>query len=373
MLQQRASHTATLLPDGTVLVTGGWIHFYTIASAELYDLTTEKWSSTGSLQTPRDDHTATLLRNGKVLVVGGRNLTESKPRQRFVYASAELYDPATKTWSTAGRMQTERMAHIATLLPDGRVLVVGGLAQRGNAATSAEIYDPTTEKWSITGSPQTHVVASSLLDNGKVLGVGDDLKPKSKAPATSAELYDPATGVWTRTAPPLVHLPSAPEGYYRTTLLHEGHVFLTEFFSKRLNSSPPVKAELYDPAAGTWTETGKEIKGRFAATTTLLPDGSVLICGGKYPYGNTLPRTGLPFNAIPVGETAEVYLAAIGSWIKAGNPATARFHHTATLLPNGKVLIAGGESYDNKDGGGPTTACELYDAPLAGHGRVPER
>jgi len=150
LLQQRAAHTATLLPDGTVLVTGGWIHFYTIASAELYDPTTEKWSSTDSLQTPRDHHTATLLRNGKVLVVGGMNLTKSKPRQRIVHASAELYDPASKTWSAAENMQTERAGHTATLLPDGRVLVVGGLSQRHNAAINPEIYDPTTGKWSST-------------------------------------------------------------------------------------------------------------------------------------------------------------------------------------------------------------------------------
>ena len=241
LLQQRTSHTATLLPDGTVLVTGGWLHFYTISSAELYNPTTEKWSSTGSLQTPRDNHTATLLRNGKVLVVGGGNHMKGKPGQRQVFANAELYDPASKTWSAAGSMQTERRFHSATLLPDGRVLVVGGLSQRSKPVTSPEIYDPTTDKWSSTGTPQTCIISTTLLDDGKVLGIGDGLSQKTKTLTTTTELYAPATVTWAQTGPPLVHLPAAPEGYYQTTLLHGGHVLLAGFFSTGLNSSPPVQ------------------------------------------------------------------------------------------------------------------------------------
>ena len=241
LLQQRTSHTATLLPDGTVLVTGGWLHFYTISSAELYNPTTEKWSSTGSLQTPRDNHTATLLRNGKVLVVGGGTHMKGKPGQRQVFANAELYDPASKTWSAAGSMQTERRFHSATLLPDGRVLVVGGLSQRSKPVTSPEIYDPTTDKWSSTGTPQTCIISTTLLDDGKVLGIGDGLSQKTKTLTTTTELYAPATVTWAQTGPPLVHLPAAPEGYYQTTLLHGGHVLLAGFFSTGLNSSPPVQ------------------------------------------------------------------------------------------------------------------------------------
>ncbi len=116
----RHKHTATLLPDGKVLVVGGVGSSGYLASAELYDPATGVWSATGSLTTARYNHTATLLPDGKVLVVGGYGSSG-------YLTSAELYDPATGTWSTTGSLATARDKHTATLLPDGKVLVVGGL------------------------------------------------------------------------------------------------------------------------------------------------------------------------------------------------------------------------------------------------------
>jgi hypothetical protein len=115
----RLSHTATLLPNGKVLVAGGTDLFGAFASAELYDPARGIWTATGSLVTGRSGHTATLLPNGKVLVAGGTDLNIG------ALASAELYDPASGTWTATGSLGTARYYHTATLLPNGKVLVVG--------------------------------------------------------------------------------------------------------------------------------------------------------------------------------------------------------------------------------------------------------
>src|SRR5438552_3544479 len=129
----RFHHTATLHPDGRVLVVGGEHGRDPLASAELYDPATGTWSDTGSLSTARDSHTATLLPNGMVLVAGGR---ETDPGPSL--ASAELYDPATGTWSPTGSLDTGRLYHTATLLPNGMVLVAGGSLKAQNLAASEQ-------------------------------------------------------------------------------------------------------------------------------------------------------------------------------------------------------------------------------------------
>src|SRR5439155_20786056 len=130
----RAGHTATLLPNGKVLVTGGLVDFagHVIASAELYNPASGTWTATGSHRTARVSHTATLLPNGKVLVAAG-----GEDRR-----SAELYDPASGTWAATGSLVTARDFHTATLLPNGKVLVVGDAGTDGLSVGSAEMYDP---------------------------------------------------------------------------------------------------------------------------------------------------------------------------------------------------------------------------------------
>jgi Galactose oxidase, central domain len=130
----RAYHTATLLPNGKVLVAGGYNNDY-LASAELYDRASGIWTATGSLNTARRDHTATLLQNGQVLVAGG-----DTPGIGYL-DSAELYDPATGTWTATGSMVNARTSHTATLLPSGQVLVAAGLGSGLRTLASAELYD----------------------------------------------------------------------------------------------------------------------------------------------------------------------------------------------------------------------------------------
>ena len=182
----RFLHTATLLPNGKVLVAGGCPaqsgNCSHVVEAELYDPATGIWSFTGLMVTGRDVHTATLLSNGKVLVTGGYGDTAQ-------LASAELYDPATGAWTSTRSMSTARVVHAAVLLPNGKVLVAG----RYDVAT-AELYDPTTGTWTSTGSMTTvrhHIQeVAVLLGTSQVLVVGGTDSTGSNALA-SAELYQP--------------------------------------------------------------------------------------------------------------------------------------------------------------------------------------
>jgi hypothetical protein len=194
----RGNHTATLLLNGKVLVAGGFNRNTSsaVATAELYDPATGTWTPTGSLAAARDYHTATLLLSGKVLVAGGA--PDAAGFSSF--ASAEVYDPNAGTWTTIGSMGSARQAHIATLLPDGKVLAAGGNYNSFNAPTivalaSAELYNPTTGTWSTSESliapRSTH--AATLLPNGKVL-VAAGYYVNNNVQLFSAELYDSAAG-----------------------------------------------------------------------------------------------------------------------------------------------------------------------------------
>lgn len=184
MIQGRDGHTATLLPDGRVLVAGGHAADR-VASAELYDPVAGTWAATGDMTEPYYGHTATLLLDGTVLVAGGD--APSGPGARG-WPHAELYDPVTGTWVATSPMVTPRLGHTATLLADGRVLVTGG-ANPGDAGSAAELYDPVTGRWRAIGdmieARAGHT--ATLLPDGRVLvvgGVRSDLQ-------ASAELFDP--------------------------------------------------------------------------------------------------------------------------------------------------------------------------------------
>jgi len=352
----REVHTATLLPNGKVLVTGGYNSGSgALAGAEVYDPATGTWTATGSLATARELHTATLLPNGKVLVTGGYGSSG-------YLASAELYDPATGTWTATGSLATARYVHMATLLPNGKVLVTGGYGISSFLA-SAEVYDPATGTWTATGSLATarYGHTATLLPNGKVLVTGGD---GSSSILASAELYDPATGTWTATG----FLATARD-VHTATLLPNGKVLVTGGYNN--SSGSLASAEVYDYAAGTFATTGSLATAREVHTATLLPNGQVLVTGGSGGSGYLAG--------------AEVYDPATGTWTATGSLATARCVHTATLLPNGKVLVTGGlgsssilasaEVYDPATGtwtgtGALATARELHTATLLPNGKV---
>ncbi len=328
LTQARENQTATLLPNGNVLVAGGYDGNSGLATAELYDPASRSWKSTGSLAAPRQLHTATLLPNGKVLVVGGGvGALQS-------LATAELYDPASGTWSATGSLTYGRYAHTATLLPNGKVLVVGGASNptgyESFSQASAELYDPARGTWTVTGSLATgrENHTATLLPNGKVLVAGGDSFGYLQADAilVSAEIYDPASGTWTSTGNLTV-----PRYGHTATLLPDGKVLV----AAGGNSGFLQSAELYDSASGTWTSTGSLSTARTVAQATLLPSGKVLVAGGQNNF----------VEGFWYLQSAELYDPASGSWTPTGNLYRGLSNFTLTLLRNGTVLVAGGAGY----------------------------
>ena len=327
--EARAYHTATLLPNGKVLVAGGYYedpgdHY--LLQSEIYDPATGMWTATGDLNSRREAHTATMLSDGTVLVAGGDNDIDPALSQ------SELYDPASGRWTKTGALNTGRSDHTATLLANGKVLVAGGYGLT-DGLSSAEIYDPATGKWTLTGSMAhaRYLHTATLLSNGKALVAGgfdgDSL--------SSAELYDPATGTWTDTTPL-----NSGRDRHTATLLPNGKVLVAGGSTGTLYYESQASAELYDPPKGTWTLTGSMVTltpssppGRFDHTANLLPSGQVLVIGGD--------AKGLFTTIWPLSD-AELYDSVSGIWTAAGTLNTQRASHTATLLPSGKVLVAGG-------------------------------
>jgi Galactose oxidase, central domain/Putative Ig domain/Kelch motif len=311
MVSARTNHTATLLPNGRVLVAGGYDDTTTLATAESFDPGVGLWAGVGAMHESRFFHTATLLPDGRVLVAGG----EYSGGER---ASAELFDPATGTWTLTGSMSVARSGHTATLLPNGQVLVAGGFDGASYLAT-AELYDPASGQWTTTGAMSTarSVFTATPLAGGTVLVAGGFAGTGAIA---GAEIYDPAAGRWAATSPM-----GTARLTHTATLLPNGKVLVAGGFG---GGTSLASAELYDPGNGQWTTTGAMSTPRTGDASTLLLDGRVLVAGG-YDNNATLGTT-------------ERYDPAAGQWTMAGPLKVPRYFHTATLLSDGNVLIAGG-------------------------------
>jgi len=336
----RGEETPTLLPNGQVLVAGGADYNWNgYASAELYNPFTGRWTFTGSMNNARLYHTATLLPDGQVLVVGGSASLAGWPP--IALASAELYNPSTGKWTTTGSLSIGRFSHMATLLQSGRVLVVGGECNAASRTCSsgytpsAELYDPSTGKWTTTGSliVTRYGFEATSLPNGKVLVAGGYAATTGSLLA-EAELFDPSTRKWATTGSL-----NDPRAVLTLTLLANGQVLVAGGNDVNGLHGYASSAELYNPSTGLWTTTGSMNVARLSHTATLLTNGEVLVAGG---------RTYAPGSLAEV----ELYNPSTGAWTTTGNMNTARAGHTGTLLQNGQVLVAGGDSTG--------TGAELY-------------
>jgi WD40 repeat protein len=331
----RTLHTATLLPNGKVLISGGYTDGSgALSGSELYDPTSQTFSSAGSMNHARMSHTATLLADGKVFISGGAD-------------TAEEYDPSVGTFNYTGSMTVGRAYHTATLLPDGKVLIAGGMLFGGGNASTSEVYNPSSGTFSLTtGSMATarRTHTATLLATGKVLLAGG-YSFGDPSSLSSAELYDPTTGTFLATTGPMITTRSS----HTATLLADGRVLLAG--GGDFPTSNPGTAEIYDASTGTFEATGNMVILRSYHTATLLPNGKVLITGGRggADSGHSL-------------YDAELYNPSTGTLASTGSLAAKRELHTATLLPNGKVLIAGGFDFDPSQS---LSSAELYD-PSAG-------
>jgi len=317
-------------------------------------------------------HTATLLLNGTVLVAGGA----IDPESRAPVNSAETYDPATNAWSTTGAMGEPRSGHVAVLLEDGRVLVAGGTGSTFEGLATAELYDPTTRTWTSAGALSTALdwLAATRLGTGDVLAVSQN----------HAELYDHVAGSWSVTAPW-----AADRGNLSTlTTMANGKVLVAG--GGQREGCAITEADVFDPARGTWATTGRMKIGHMEPSAALLDDGRVLVVGQPCDFGAwtelyapgartwtsagplhhglgsaiALPTGGVLVLGAPPNEdplpNVERFDPGTSTWTELPSLHVARGGHTATLLPNGLVLVVGGDA--------PVSAAsvELYDPSVPG-------
>jgi len=349
-LNTARSGETILLPNGKVLVAGGWADNAPLKSCELYNPATGLWSSTGSMNEGRTEFALVRLSNGKVLAIGGRGLNGDL--EIITLKSCELYDPDTGLWGPIGPLAVERSMFCATLLANGRVLVAGGtyydtVNHNWVELNSAELYNPGTGLWSDTGSLKTarHGASGTLLSNGKVLVAGgNNIAFYPNSFLNTCELYDPDQELFIDTGSFKYGRAFAACG------LPNGKVLMAGGWGNGPpNNSALSSCQLYDPGTGTWSDTGSLHTARQEQRVVLLPSGQVLTFGG---YGLS---GALPYDVIL--KSAELYNPSTGIWGYTGSLNTARVGPSGTLLPNGKVLTAGGSQ---GEGNPNLTSAELY-------------
>jgi hypothetical protein len=338
MSNGRYLFAAALLPSGKVMVAGGTAPGITTTnSVEIYNPTAATFSFAGGQVIGRQQHTTTVLADGRVLVVGGVVAGQGTTLQYG--KTAQIYDPTTHTWTTTGSLTTGRSDHTATLLKDGRVLVAGGLAPVSATTNSAEIWDPSTGQWTVVAPMTLNATGrrghtATLLPNGTVLVTGG--LDQYNIYVSSAEIYDPAANTWTAPtgAQPAM---SSVRGYHTATLVN-GKVIIIG--GKTASSSVTSSVDSYDPTTQSFTPLtdigGAGATPRGFHTATLLPSGKILVTGGQIAGG---------ISGVITTATTDVYDPSTGV-SDAGTPSMSlvRTNHTAVLLPNGKVLIAGGNN-----------------------------
>lgn len=359
----RQLHSLTALPDGKVLAAGGQLSGgsdFTTATAELFDPMTGKWHETGSMITARSMHTATLLQSGRILVVGGQEPSAEN--------SAEIYDPAVETWQATPPLPSRHEGNTATLLRDGRVLVAGArgdLVEGGNflptgrEGTTVDIFDPSTGAWVAANDMHSRREwhSATLLDGpecdtdppphcGKVLVVGGDQDGSALYEHVSgtAEMFDPATGTWSIIAPPQfgrarhsATVINGPQCQQVPRPVHCGRV-LVAGGSCRACQVAFASAEIYDPAANRWIPASPLRHPRRLHSATLLWDGTVLMAGCDNSYCNPLSTESYDPHKVD-GNTG-----LVGVTTDAASMHQPHTFGATTLLPSGRILVAGGRS-----------------------------
>jgi hypothetical protein len=342
MLVPRMLHTATLLADGRVLIVGGLDMGGTeVGSAEIWDPATQRFASAGSLLQPRFEHVASRLTDGRVLIAGGaaRHDPEGiRPDQEgpFPLATAELWDPVSGAFESTGSLAIARHGHTGAALADGRVLIVGGVM--GETQIVAELWDPGTEIFESAEPPVVERIyghTATLLQDGRVLITGG--RDTSFTDLASVEVWDPET----ETFEPAGSL-EVGRSFHAATRLADGRVLITGGSGVDEAGMPALldSAVVWDPAIDTPMEVGPLAIGRAAHRASALPDGRALVTGGTgFADASEEPDPEIGPSALaevgifdPAGDTFEM----------AGRLTAGRIGHTATTLLDGRVLVIGG-------------------------------
>ncbi len=339
----RGTHTTTLLQDGRLLIAGGddgsgRLEAITDTS-ELYDPSTGRWEPGGTMGRQRTQHVALLLSDGRVLLVGGAGVLQAGIQEQQLerpLIETDLFDPDNETWSFAGDISTPRDHIAAALLSNGSVLVAGGNDGKGtdsSVLSSAEIFDPATGQWSSAGSMSQPRQGHSLvpLPNGAALVAGGDA---GDDPFQSVEIYDPSSGTWSATA----DMTDARERF-AAVALEDGRVLAVGGGG---TDGRLASVELYDAASGTWSAAAEMSTPRLKPAAVVLQNGKVLVVGG--------------LGAGQFLTSAEVYDPTTDSWSDAGSMETGRGFHAATLIDDGRVVVTGGFGFS-----GPINSTEIYD------------
>lgn len=331
-----------------VLITGGGAGTLTaasgLASTEVWDFRRMRSVPGPTMSSARALHSAIRLNDGRVLIAGGADATGA------VLSSCEIYDPATNSFSNTANMSTPRILHGATVLADGRVMVAGGtstlqpdvVAAITGTLSSAEIFNPATGTWSSAPSlaGRTLAPALTLLSTGKVMvsgGVSVSIFfgiPISANSSTSVRLYDAGSNSWSAGA----SMAQARAGHqYNQVTLNDGRVLMTGGVNvpsllNATNAAPIVGAEVYNPTSNSW-QTVNMPNARALHSATVLADGRVAACGGA--QGTlTVP--------VPIANV-DVFDPTNNTWSTAPNLTAARGSHNAALMPDGTLMLFGGQ------------------------------
>ncbi len=335
LLEARALTTVSLLQDGRVLVVGGEDDDYAmLASVELYDPVLGTFTAAAPLPEPRDHHTATVLKNGEVLITGGGSGSLiSLPNGESALASAVLYDPLANTWRQTGSMNEARAGHRAALLDDGRVLVVGGGNEVGypcahpdctvaDSIGSAEIYDPVTGEWTATGSLAQPRIAFDL--RATAVGIIASGGAANNQGLESVEIFDATTGTW-RAGPKLTD-----QRLYHAAAVLGGKLVVAG--GKIANVTPVTAVDILDEAASQWVSGSSIDEPRTGASLVSLQSGNGLIVAGNNQLGTTFLAT------------ASLYNPELDTWTSIEPLAQGRYSQATILLKDGSVLVLGGRT-----------------------------
>jgi hypothetical protein len=345
MSTPRAHHTATRIGDDALLVAGGRAEGgKPTVRAEIFDAHAQAWNDVAPMKIARSHHVAVKLTNGHVLVLGGTRLHGAQGAT----AECEIWNPIGHSWYRAASMSHARTRHAAARLRDGTVLVTGGCGEEGRLP-HAEIYDPNTDTWReiapMRGARSDHSLTA--IDSGRVLAAG-----RSASGGDGCEVYEIATNRWLRRVNP----PRTPTAH-TATLLPDGAVLLAGGIDPRGTSM--AGAQIYYPRWSTWDEADAHTACDAHASVALL-DGGVALLGGV--------RRSRDAQVPDVLEQCMIFDPEGGTWSRGPAMPTARHGHTATLLPNAGIIVAGG--YDTFDASVALASCDIFTPSWEGFSRV---